>query len=157
MGTFSATIEQWAHEVEGAHLAIAKASIQDLIEMVKTPIAAGGNMPIDTSFLQNSLTGSNADIPSLNPAHHPDNMSPITANAGAIEALISGLEAGQVLHFGFTAIYALRQNYGFTGVDSLGRYYNQSGHFFVEHALDQWQEIVNKNAQRLSATLAFGD
>lgn len=155
MGQFAASIEAWVGEVKGGSMAVAKQSIQDLVDLIKEPIASGGNMPIDTSFLQNSLTGSTENVPSLNPAHDAS-QPPLIANAGVIEALIANLTPGQTLHFGFTAIYALRQNYGFTGFDSLGRYYNQSGHFFVEHALGQWQEIVDKNAKRLSSTLAFG-
>ena len=33
-------------------------------------------------------------------------------------------------------------NFGYVGADSLGRVYNQQGHYFVEGAVAKWPEIV---------------
>lgn len=153
-GDFAAAVRGFVEETKADLLAIVRTSVQDLVDEMKTPKAAGGNMPIDTSFLQNSLAVSSAAIPSIDPSHDAS-QPPMTGNAAAIQAAIADMQLGDTLHFGFTAVYALRQNYGFTGWDSLGRYYNQAGNLFVEKAVQNWQSIVSRNAARLSSMSAF--
>lgn len=154
-GQFTASVEEWVTELKGGLLGVVQQSTQDVVELIKKPIGAGGNMPIDTSFLQNSLQGSATAMPTIDAAHNGE-QPPMYGNAAQIEALIAGMKLGDTLHFGFTAVYAMRQNYGFTGTDSLGRNYNQQGRFFVELALQQWPQLVENNQRRLGAQLAFG-
>ena len=62
-GQFAATVEAWVREVEGGLLAIVQESTQEVVDLIKKPVGAGGNMPVDTSFLQNSLQGSASSMP----------------------------------------------------------------------------------------------
>lgn len=144
-------------DVEGAALAIVQSSAREMVRIVKLPKAAGGSMPVDTSFLQNSLQPSTEGIPTMRPDHTGEDQPPHYANAAAIEAAISNMKLGDVLHFGFTAAYAARQNYGFVGWDSLGRYYNQTGNLFLERAVQQWPEIVAREQRRLAGRLVFDE
>lgn len=154
MTTFTATIEAWVAQSKLFTEAVIKESTQEVVRLMKVPISAGGNMPVDTSFLQNSLVG----VPGSSP---PDMTAsgeggPQTGNAAAIESLIANWTMGTALSFGFIAVYAARQNYGFTGTDSLGRNYNQPGRHFVELAVQQWPQIVEANQRRLAANMVFG-
>ena len=155
-GQFAATVEAWVREVEGGLLAIVQESTQEVVDLIKKPVGAGGNMPVDTSFLQNSLQGSASSMPLVRADHTGNGQPPERGNAVQIEALIAGMKLGQTLYFGFTAAYALRQNYGFSGTDTLGRNYNQQGRFFVELAVQQWPQLVEKYQRRLAAKLALG-
>lgn len=155
MGAFTAEIEQWVLQTEGALEAIVRESIQEVVTLMVEPVSAGGHMPVDTSFLQNSLMGSAAQMPQVDPLASGEG-GPKTGNRAQVEAVIAGLELGQTLHFGFVAAYAMRQNYGFFGTDSLGRNYSQPGHHFVELAAQQWPQIVAKKQRRLAGMIAFG-
>ena len=153
--TFTAQVEAWTVATPAFIEAIVKESVQEVVRLMKIPVSAGGNMPVDTSFLQNSLVGVHgASVPPMDPTADGKTSPPQTGNAAAIEALIAGWTMGAPISFGFIAIYAARQNYGFTGTDSLGRSYNQPGRHFVEHAVEQWPQIVAQNQQRLAARLA---
>jgi len=153
---FTASIEAWALETQAFIEAIIKESTQEVVRLMKVPVSGGGNMPVDTSFLQNSLVGVEGTvIPPMDPAKKGNGQPPEIGNATAVEALIASWEPGKSMSFGFIAIYAARQNYGFTGTDSLGRSYNQPGRHFVELAVQQWPTIVENNQRRLAATLVY--
>jgi hypothetical protein len=152
---FTDTIESWVSASQVFLEAVVKESTQEVIRLMKVPVSAGGNMPVDTSFLQNSLVGvTGSQIPPINPSAD-GKTGPQLGNAAGIEAVIANWQPGQSMAFGFIASYAARQNYGFTGTDSLGRNYNQSGRHFVELAAQQWYTIVERNQRRLAAQLVF--
>jgi len=154
--SFTAQVESWVADTTLFLEAVIKQSTQEVVRLMKVPVSAGGNMPVDTSFLQNSLVGvPGGSVPPINPQAHGEG-GPQTGNAEAIEALIANWTVGQSMSFGFIAAYAARQNYGFTGTDSLGRNYNQPGRHFVELAVQQWPTIVETNQRRLAAEMVFG-
>jgi hypothetical protein len=156
MELFTTQIEAWVRAEKMFLEAVVKESVQEVVRLMKLPRSAGGNMPVDTSFLQNSLVGVNgSSIPPMEPGADGKSSPPLTGNASAIESLIANWSPGTSLSFGFIAIYAARQNYGFTGTDSLGRNYNQPGRHFVELAAAQWPQIVENSQRRLAAQLAF--
>lgn len=154
MTTFTAQIEDWVAQSKLFTEAVVKESTQEVIRLMKLPISAGGNMPVDTSFLQNSLIG----VPGKTsiPKTATGEGGPQTGNAAAVESLIANWQMGESMTFGFIAVYAARQNYGFTGTDSLGRNYNQPGRYFVELAVQQWPQIVENSQRRLAAQMVFG-
>lgn len=69
-------------------------------------------------------------------------------------AIIAQLRIGDRLYMGFQAPYAHRLEYGFTGTDSLGRKYNQSGRHFVGSAALRWDTIVAEQAAKLQGAVA---
>lgn len=152
---FTGQIEEWVLETQAFLEAVIKESTQEVVRLMKVPMSAGGNMPVDTSFLQNSLVGVPGDaIPPMDPSAD-GSAGPQLGNAQAIEALIASWEPGMSMSFGFIAAYAARQNYGFTGTDSLGRNYNQPGRHFVDLAVQQWPNIIENSQRRLAGQLAF--
>lgn len=52
------------------------------------------------------------------------------------------------IEWGWTVPYANRINYGFTGYDSIGRYYNQKGVHFIEYGQGLARRITRDEAKR---------
>lgn len=63
-------------------------------------------------------------------------------------ANIMTAEVGQRVRFAYLATYAARVNYGFNGFDSLGRFYNQTGHFYLERSASMFPNVANAAASR---------
>lgn len=134
--TFTASVKAWGDKaLENAELVL-KASAQELMDIAQLPTAQGGRMPVITGTLRNSL------VSGLNGA--------MNQGGGDSYALtIAGMKLGDTAQFAWVAAYARRIEYGFSGQDSLGRNYNQSGRHFVGAAAAQWQRIVAENAAKV--------
>ncbi len=52
---FIADVEAFAKKTIDQMERVAKQSVQDVLEDAQTPVAQGGDMPVDTGFLRNSL------------------------------------------------------------------------------------------------------
>lgn len=91
----------------------------------------GGNMPVKTGALQDSLVVI-ADGKTF-------------IGKDAYLGLI-GLMGVKSIQWGWTVQYDMRMNYGFTGFDSLDRYYNQPGNHFIEYGMLQKAKIVEEEA-----------
>jgi hypothetical protein len=76
------------------------------------------------------------DNPSADSSHAWD--------ASEVKLTLSGADFGDTVIAAYTAKYARRIEYGFTGTDSAGRSYSQRGTRFVALAAQQWQRIVNE-------------
>lgn len=156
MASFAAQVSGWVNGVKGASEAILKQSAQELINEAQTPRAQGGRMRVDTGFLRASLMASTTAMPQIDPTAKPlGEGETYTPGDTVIEAVIAGAELGETIYIGYTAAYALRREFGFTGFDSLNRYYNEPGDAFVRTAAQNWPEIVRRVEKQLSARLAF--
>jgi len=106
-----------------------------MAQLMARTIPEGGQTPILTGNLRNSVTISTGGMPSVGgkdlryTRQEYSGMGPSIAAAG--QASIS-----------YRAIYARRVNYGFVGEDSLGRFYNQAGYGFHESAIAQWPTVL---------------
>lgn len=134
---FAAQISEWAQETEGAFEAIFHGSAQAVFNEVRTPVAAGGRMPVKTGNLRRSFMASTAEMPSIKPEK-----SEFSDLGSASELVIAGAALGSTVFIGAQAAYAARLNYGFVGEDSLGRTYNQTGYGFIEAVSQRWPQIV---------------
>lgn len=135
---FSAQLNKWANQTSRDLELIFRESAQELFSDAQTPVAQGGNMPVDTGFLRNSFVSGLNGFTSL-------------TGSDAYVAVIAGAKLGDVVFGGWTAAYAARIEFGFSGQDSLGRTYNQDGMGFARKAAMQWQEIVKRNAAEVRA------
>ena len=122
-------------------------------DVVET-IPAGGNLPIELGFLRASLMASTAAMPPTKDTK-PERGVTYAYSPAEVNTVISNAKLGDTIYFGFTANYARRMEYGFNGVDSLGRYYEQRGFGFVRKGAMNWQDIVARNARRLAQRSAF--
>lgn len=102
------------------------------------------NTTVVSGNLRRSLMASTFMMPQFKPDVTFD-----AENSGAISLAIIGMGDRDVFYFGFQAEYAARWNYGFTGVDSLGRKYNQSGSGMVQRSAAKWVAFVKQAEMEL--------
>jgi hypothetical protein len=101
--------------------------------------------PVDTGLLRASLTpGVNGAV-----AAGPPNLNDTKSGDMAALNVFSKLKLGDKCTMVYKTTYAMRVNYGFTGMDSMGRYYNQIGRFWVEAVSARYTIIMRAAATRL--------
>lgn len=105
-----------------AMIAIARASVEDVLEDAQRPVANGGRMPVLTGILRNSLT---VDI---------NGTGRLTGDESYI-LKAPELELGDIFHAEWTAEYAAPVEFGFTRELKDGRQYTRrgGGHFVVDN------------------------
>lgn len=125
--TFQAQVKAFADRAEEKLEAVIKKSAEEVFEIAQRPKAQGGRMPVDTGFLRNSLVAS---------------LDGGTVGGGteAYTLAISGMELGQTIFGGWTAEYALHQEYGTAYMP---------GNFYMLGAAQEWQSIVARNAEKV--------
>lgn len=125
---FIADVEAFADKTADQMLRVAKQSIQDVVRDAQTPVARGGDMPVDTGFLRNSLI---------------TEVDGRRAGSGADSYLlgISSLQLGDVFRVAWTAEYAIPRHY-MVGV-------GQGGGLWRDKAAQKWSATVAKNARRV--------
>lgn len=127
---FAAQVKAFASKSKRKQEVIFRTSAARVMEEANVPKDQGGNMPVDTGFLRNSDTAGT------------------TPDGGQDPALVfATVEVGQTVYAGWTAAYAMRQEFGFVGTDSLGREYSQEGSAFLRSSAQRWQEYVNDAAK----------
>lgn len=142
MASFSAQVKTFTTEAnENAGLIFATA-IQKLETEMKLTVNNGGLTPIDTGNLRRSIVTSNVAMPQVDTEEK---------EYAEVSFTIDKDDLGKPVYIGVQAVYGPRQNYGFVGEDSLGRYYNQTGAYFVEGAGNKWQQFVTE------AEAAYGE
>ena len=70
-------------------------------------------------------------------------------NLSASNAVIESAGEGDRVVFSYRAPYAMRQELGFTGIDSLGRHYNQAGKYWVRRTSKRFVSIMRAAATRV--------
>lgn len=149
MTTFKlADLPRWAAEKSELLNVVTQQSTNNLV-LKASQTAAGvtrggtvqrGKVPRADGILANSLRSSlygTASMSQIGEASHT--------------LVVGGMQAGDVARFEWTAPYARRMHYGFTGTDSLGRSYNQPGWYWVDEAVLHWQAIVDDVVRRVAA------
>jgi len=135
--TFEAQVDDWVSRCSEALTAVARQSIQDVINEASLTKGKGGKMPIDTGFLRasgrSSLTGWPSG-PSENPEKLPYPSDDKYSMTGTIQADLATMELGDTFYFGWTAVYALQQ---------------ETYNGFLGSALQNWQSIVDDNVIEL--------
>lgn len=145
---FSATVGEWAKKTQKRLDVVVQEATKDMIidaSRTTTGITRGGDykrgyVPRDLGNLAGSL------VSSLNGGG-------VTTGETSYTAVIEGMKAGDTAFFGWTAEYALRLHYGFSGEDSLGRSYDQSGWYWVTDAVVNWQDYVDGAVRKAKAAV----
>jgi hypothetical protein len=136
---FAAQIDAWATESADRLERIWKASSQELGSIANR----NPPLPVDTGFLRASFQASTEAMPSINSKATNKDRNAAPSDFGQISAVIATATLGQTVYMGWTAAYAMRLEFGFSGVDSLGREYNQPPIGFARLAAAQWPSIVS--------------
>ena len=124
--SFRARVSAWARKSDRRLTAIVRHSTQRVVQIAQTPVAKGGNMPVDTGFLRASLQSQLTGSTSL-------------SGPESYVLLVAGMQPGQVAEFGWTASYAKHVEYGTRG---------RAGRHFVGNAAAQWSAIVADAVRR---------
>lgn len=106
--------------------AVAKESLADVVQEMQTPRDRGGRLPVDTGRLRESLASGKG-----NALGQPA--------ADSYVSVISTMQLGDVVRFGYTAPYAYAQEVGTA---------TTSGNHFMGAAAARWPAIVAANAKR---------
>ena len=120
------TIGEWVAKSQARLDAVWKTAAQDIAREVQTPRAKGGRMPVDTSYLRNSFS---ADINKT-----PSGNGNSGYTSGPISIVINRAKIGDTVVFGWASQYSV---------------YMEARYSFVRHAAQNWQQIVNKAAQKV--------
>ena len=107
---------------------VAKQSIDDTVRAAQKPVAQGGDMPVDTGFLRNSIV------------YEVDGRG-VGEGANSVTLALSAFEIGNVFTVAWTADYAIPRHY-MVGV-------GQGGGLWRDKAVQRWQATVAKNARRV--------
>lgn len=135
------SIGQWAKRAGDGLAGLARASIQDMAEIVID------GTRVDTGFL----------VASWQPGIGAPDLSEVDGLGNGyaqsrMGVVVAQIKLGDVFYYTNNAAYARRREHGFVGYDSLGRYYNEKGDHNVIGAAAQWNLIVEAAAERLGIT-----
>lgn len=125
---FIADVEAFRDKTKDQMLRVAKQSLQDVIRIAQTTVAQGGDLPVDTGFLRNSL------VVELRGAA-------VGSGEDSYVLGIAGLTLGDAFQVGWTAKYAVARHYA-VGV-------GQGGGLWRDKAAQRWTSIVTDNANRV--------
>lgn len=130
-GSFTADIEDFVQVSDKRMTALMRASIQDVVINMQTPVGKGGRMRVDTGFLRASGQSSLNGMPS-GPTRPPEGTLPgsLDWQPNQVNVTLGNMQLGAVFHFGWTANYAR---------------YRELYDGFMEGSLQNWGRIVAFN------------
>lgn len=137
MGSFSATVGEWATKVDGAIEVVFKESCQELVAQLNALV------PRDTGFLAASLRASTTAMPVLSLANPGGTF---TADAGEIILVINGADLGDTIYLGYTANYGAFVHYGANG---------RPGRPWVDMVSQRWASIVAAKSAEVKSRLGL--
>lgn len=111
--------------------------------------------PVLTGNLRNSLVASvNGNAPAMvtGPGSDPDD-STFRSGAEVSISNIMSAKIGDKISYIYGAPYARRVNLGFTGFDSLQRFYSTPGRFWIEQVGSRYRSIMRAAATRLRMSM----
>ena len=114
--------------------AVRAEAAQRVVEIMQTPVAKGGNMPVDTGFMRASLQGQ-IGMGLFGPMSKPKGVDKFDYDAGPVNLVIAGSKLTDTITVAFTANYAIHQEYGARG---------RPGRAFVRLASQQWGRVVQE-------------
>lgn len=127
---FKSDIYDWISKVGVRLQGTPKGAIIQLMDDMRRPIAQGGNMPVKTGNLRNSLEIRFNSMPPANKKFDRNNI--YTNPRNHIINTISKMQLGQKVYLGFRANYA---------------YYMELKHGFVRLAAQNWVTIVTNQVR----------
>ena len=134
MKTFTAQVDEWVRASEARMLAVVKESTKRTLDRMQKPVAKGGNMPVDTGFLRNSLQAG-INMPKPGPTENPGR--PVAYSEADVMLALQGFDLGDTLYLTYSANYARHVEYGANG---------RPGRGFVRLATQRWQQTVSQVA-----------
>lgn len=146
MGSFSDQVSAFCRETPERMNAVWRMAVQDTVEIMQTPVGAGGNMPIDTGFLRNSIAANHGKQPASGLRRKPAD-GVFSYDASDINLTIMSATPMEGLTVLYTAEYAIYVEMGARG---------RAGRRFVGLAVQRWLQIVAAASRSLEARIKNG-
>lgn len=121
---FSADVSKFVEKAQNIQHAIVVESTQRVNNDMMTPRDKGGNFPVDTGFMRNSVAAKFGEMPSGNA--DPNN-GPATGGEQAVTAVLIKWKPGQTIFIGIVAHYAQEMEIKYA---------------YLRQALQKWPETV---------------
>lgn len=132
-GSFSAGVTAWVAETRERMAAVRQEAAQRTVEIMQTPVAKGGNLPLDTGFMRASLQAQIGQG-AFTARDNPGGDGSFSYDAGAVSLVIAKAKPSDPITLCYTANYAIHQEYGARG---------RPGRAFVRLAAQQWQRVIS--------------
>jgi len=128
-------VDAWVAETEQRMMAVARASITDVVQDAQKQTGEGGRMRVRTGFLRNSGIAKIGSLPSGNGVRPADaKPGQYQWNIDGLTAVLAALKLEDTFYFGWVARYARAREL-------------HDG--FLEGALQNWSKIVARNISEL--------
>lgn len=122
--------------------------LQDLNQAIVEASAPPLGPNVITGFFRGSWrAGKNSPGTDLIGSPDPGGGSTISI----MNLVAAGIEIGDVYFVTNGAVYAMRLEFGFVGIDKLGRHYNQAGFAMVRSTLARADQIAVESARKAKA------
>jgi hypothetical protein len=148
---FSARVDEWVRATKQRQTAVFRDSCQRVLAEMQKSTAKGGNMPVDTGNLRNSLLGSTSEVPVMRDEKTATEdqvvLSLDVEIPPPVELTIAKLELGDTFYAGYTANYARDRHYMNT---------DMPGGMWRDLAVQRWPEFVNASARDLRRRVTGG-
>jgi hypothetical protein len=130
---FASQVDNWTRATEARLLAVFRDASQTVIAEMQKPVAAGGNMPIDTGYLRSSLQVALNEEPTSMDRPNPNPNGKFAYDSTVVTLTIGQAKLGDTIYSSYHANYAGHVEYGANG---------RPGRAFVRLAAAQWPRIV---------------
>lgn len=141
--SFAAQVNDFVRQTRRRMEAVFRESAQRVVTEMQTPVAQGGNMPVDTGFLRASLRITK-DAPLPMGLGRTDDAKTYAFNPTAASLVIAGAGIGDTLFASYTANYAGFVHYGREG---------RPGRQWVTMAAQRWPAIVAQVSAELQGRI----
>lgn len=133
MGAFADQVGAFARETEERMTAVWRDAVQRTVSSMQQSVGEGGNLPIDTGFLRNSIAANKGTTPMAGLRRNPGGSFSYDASDINLTILSSTPQEG--LSVVYTAEYAIYVEMGARGRSPRG---------FVRLAAQRWPEFVRR-------------
>ena len=133
MTDFSSDVSQWCDQATDRASALFCTIVADAVARVQELT------PVDTGFLRSNWT-----------VVKPGDAEPVAGRVPNPQNAIIQSEVGDVLMIVNPTVYARRIEFGYTGEDSLGRYFNQPGRHMMQQTISEMPQIAQRALARVS-------
>lgn len=141
---FASAVSDFVRKSDARMLAVFRTSVERVVDEMQTPVAAGGNMPVDTGFLRASLQMSlNVPVP-IDAKARPADGRAYAYDGGPVAVLMLGAELGDTVYASYTASYAAIVHYGNE---------ERPGRQWVTMAAMKWPAIVTAACNELQTVV----
>ena len=136
--SFTKQVQNWKNATELRVTLVFQESVQDLAAEANTPRDKGGNMPVQTGFLINSLGAELNAIP-VGQSSPPENYNNQQWNSAPVLLAINSAKLGDSITLGYTANYAQKMEMKYA---------------FLRLAAQNWNQIVKNVVRKMDKRIS---